>query len=128
MSDFKPAGFHSVTPYLVVEGADRLLQFLKDAFDAEELFTHRRDDGAIMHCEMKIGDSVVEMGQANPKWAAMPTSLHLYVPDTDAVYAKAMAAGAKSLEEPKDADYGDRTAGVQDPAGNHWFIATFQRR
>lgn len=128
MADYKPAGFHSVTPYLVVEGADRLVQFLKDAFDAEELMAHRREDGTIMHCELKIGDSIVEMGQANPKWGPMPASLHLYVPDTDAVYAKAMAAGAKSLTEPMDAAYGDRTAGVQDPSGNHWFLATFKFR
>ncbi len=128
MPDYKPAGFHSVTPYLVVEGADRLLPFLKDAFDAEEVMTHRREDGSIMHCELKIGDSVVELGQANPKWGAMPASLHLYVPDTDAVYLKAMAAGAKSLEEPKDAEYGDRTAGVRDPSGNNWFISTFRFR
>ena len=128
MADYKPAGFHTLTPYLVVEGADRLLKFLKDAFGAEELSTHRKEDQSIMHCEMRIGDSIVEMGQAGDKWTPMPASLHLYVPDTDATYHKAIAAGAESLTEPEDAPYGDRTAGVKDPSGNHWFLATFKFR
>jgi PhnB protein len=128
MADYKPAGFHSVTPYLVVPGADRLLQFLKDAFDAEEVGVYRKEDASIMHAELRIGDSIIEMGQANDKWTATPASLHLYVPDTDAVYHKALAAGAESLTEPTDAPYGDRTAGIKDPSGNHWFLATFKFR
>ncbi|MDQ1473680.1 MAG: hypothetical protein QOJ99_5160 [Bryobacterales bacterium] len=125
MPDYKPAGFRSLTPYLVVPDADRILQFLKDAFDAEELGVHRRDDNTIMHAELRIGDSMIELGQANAPWTPMQASLHLYVPDTDAAYQKALAAGAESLTKPADAPYGDRAAGVKDPAGNQWFLATF---
>jgi PhnB protein len=122
MADYKPEGFRSLTPYLVIEGADRLVQFLKDAFNAEEVMAHLRDDGSIMHAELRLGDSMLELGQANEKWPAMPASLHLYVPDADATYQKALAAGGKSLSEPTDAEYGDRTAGIIDPSGNHWFL------
>jgi PhnB protein len=128
MADYKPEGFGSLTPYLVIDGADSLVRFLQAAFDAEEVMAHRREDGTIMHAELRIGDSMLELGQANDKWSAMPCSLHLYVPDADATYQKALAAGGKSLSEPTDASYGDRTAGIVDPSGNHWFLATFRFR
>jgi PhnB protein len=128
MPDFKPEGFRSLTPYLVVPDADRILQFLKDAFDAEELGVDRREDKTIMHAELRIADSMIELGQANGPWTPMRASLHLYVPDTDAAYRKALAAGAEVLQEPNDAPYGDRAAGVTDPAGNQWFLATVMSR
>ncbi len=128
MADYKPEGFRSLTPYLVIEGPDRLVQFLKDAFDAEELSTDRREDGSIMHAELRVGDSMLELGQANEQWKSMPASLHLYVPDADATYQRALAAGGVSLMEPADATYGDRTSGIIDPSGNHWFLATFKFR
>ena len=128
MADYKPAGFNSVTPYLVVPDGDRAVQFLKDAYDAVEVSVYRREDQTIMHAELRIGDSMIELGHANDKWKTMTASLHLYVPDTDAAYRKALAAGGTSLSEPTDAEYGDRTAGIVDPSGNHWFLATFQHR
>jgi PhnB protein len=119
-----PEGYHSVTPYLVVQGVPTLLDFLKRAFDATEIFRMPRPDGTIMHAEVKIGDSIVMMGEATGEFQPMPGSLHLYVNDADATYQRALQAGATSIMEPADQFYGDRSAGVQDTVGNRWWIAT----
>ena len=119
-----PAGYHSVTPYLIVHGADRLLDFLKDAFAAEERFRMTAPDGSIRHAEARIGDSVVMLAEASAQWPAMPASLHLYVENCDAVYRRALDAGATSVQEPADQFYGDRSGGVRDSVGNVWWIAT----
>lgn len=119
-----PDGFHTVTPALVVQGASRLIDFLKQAFEAQELFRMAYPDGTIMHAEVKIGDSIVMMGEARGEPKPMPCSLHLYVNDADAVYKRALQAGATSTMEPADQFYGDRSAGVRDPSGNQWFIGT----
>jgi uncharacterized glyoxalase superfamily protein PhnB len=119
-----PNGFHSVTPYLTVGDAAALLVFLKKAFDAEEILVMRRPDGSIGHAQVRVGDSMIEMAQTAGKWKAMRAALHFYVPDTDATYRHARAAGADSLYEPADMFYGERSAGVVDPAGNHWYIST----
>jgi PhnB protein len=120
---FRP-GFRSVTPYLVAADALRLIDFLKAAFGAHELLRVPRPDGSVQHAELQIGDSRLELGQANQEWKAMPATLHLYVPDADATYRRALAEGCASLQEPHDTEYGDRSCGIADPAGNHWFIAT----
>jgi PhnB protein len=120
-----PEGFHTITPYLVVQGVATLIAFLQQAFGAEE--THpplQRPDGTIMHAEVRIGDSVVMMGELTGIFTPMPGSLYLYVHDADAVYKRALQAGATSLMEPANQFYGDRSAGVQDPVGNRWWIAT----
>jgi uncharacterized glyoxalase superfamily protein PhnB len=119
-----PAGFHSITPYLVVEGADRFLAFMKQAFGAEQRVRVPKPDGTIMHAEVRIGDSPVELADANDQYPARPTAIHLYVSDADAVYQRAIQAGASSTHEPVDQPYGDREAGVKDPCGNYWYIAT----
>ena len=119
-----PDGFHSVTPYLVIQGAARLIDFVKQAFGAEELYRGSRPDGTIQHSLVRIGDSMVELGEPVEPSKVMLATLHLYVPDTDAVYRRALAAGATSLAEPADQFYGDRMAGVTDPSGNLWYIAT----
>lgn len=119
-----PEGFHSVTPYLVVPGVARLIDFLKEAFDAEETIRAARQDGSISHAGVRIGDSMVEMGEASGDWRAMPASLHLYVRNSDEAYHRAVKAGATSLYEPQNMDYGDREGGVTDPSGNQWYIAT----
>ena len=121
-----PEGFHSVTPYLVVPGVARLIDFLKQAFEAQELHRTAQPDGTVMHAEVRIGDSVVMMGETMGERKPMPGCIYLYVNDTDAVYRRALQAGATSLMEPADRFYGDRNAGVQDPAGNQWWIATHQ--
>jgi PhnB protein len=116
-------GLRSLTPYLAIQGAGRLVEFLKSAFGAVELLRIARPDGTVQHAELRVGDSVVEVGDrldAPPS----PGAVHLYVDDADAVYARAVAAGAVSLVEPTDMPYGDREADVQDPAGNRWYIGT----
>jgi PhnB protein len=119
-----PAGYRTVTPYLVVRNVPRLIEFLQQAFGATELMRSLRPDGSVMHAEVKIGDSRVMMGEASVSAPPMPGCVHLYVVDTDALYHLALQAGATSLQEPSDQFYGDRMAGVQDPIGNHWWIAT----
>jgi PhnB protein len=120
-----PEDYHVVTPYLVVEGAEKLINFMKQAFDAKETERMSMPDGSIGHAEVRIGDSVIMLGDARgDTWKAMPSSIYLYVTDCDAVYKQALEAGATSLMEPKDQFYGDRSGGVKDPVGNHWFIAT----
>ena len=119
-----PEGYHSLTPYLTVEGVPRLLEFVKAAFDAKETECIAGPDGRIAHAEARIGDSVVMMGEARAEWKPMPSTLYLYVPDADATYTRALAAGATSLQEPANQFYGDRHGGVRDPVGNIWWIAT----
>jgi PhnB protein len=122
-----PRGFRMVTPYLVAENGPALLEFAKQAFAAEETFSAVGAAGGL-HAEVRIGDSMLMMGggipghefRATPKTAA----LHIYVQETDEVYKKALQAGATSISEPQDHEYGERGAGVKDPFGNHWYIAT----
>lgn len=121
---FIPDGFHTVTPYLTVQGANQLLEFMKTAFDAEEVLCMKQPDGTIKHAAVKIGDSMVEMSEAKGEWTPMPGAIHLYVSDADAVYQRSLQAGATSLQEPTDMYYGERGAAVKDPVGNHWYIAT----
>ena len=117
-----PDGYHSVQPYLIVEGAAKLIAFAKAAFGAEERMHIGGPDGSIMHAEVQIGDSVVMLADANAEFRAMPTTILLYMEDVDAVYKRALAAGATSERGPEDMFYGDRSAGVRDPFGNRWWI------
>jgi PhnB protein len=119
-----PEGFRAITPYLIVEGAARYLDFLRAAFGAEEILRMPKAGDHVQHAQLRIGDSVVEVGEQPPDWTPRKAALHLYVPDADAVYRRALAAGATSMYEPEDKFYGDREAGVEDPAGNQWFLAT----
>jgi uncharacterized glyoxalase superfamily protein PhnB len=120
-----PEGHHTVTPYLVVRGAAKTIDFAKKAFGAQDLFEPmKRPDGTIMHAEFKIGDSVVMISDATDQHPPMQSMLHLYVPDIDAKYKSAMSAGGTSVMEPGDQFYGDRTAGVTDPCGVMWYVAT----
>jgi len=114
----------TVTPYMHVEGAGRCIEFLKQAFGAEEVMRYQTPAGVIEHAKVRIGDSVMEMGEAHGEYPAMPLNLHLYVPDADAVYQQALAAGATSVRELRDEPYGDRTGGVRDPFGNWYWVAT----
>jgi len=120
--NYIPDGYHTVTPYLCVDGAAGLLDFVKQAFDAVEIERIPRPDGKIAHAEVRIGDSVVMIGDAPDE--RMPTAIYLYVRDTDATYSRALEAGATSVMEPADQFYGDRNAGVKDACGNLWWIAT----
>ncbi len=119
-----PDGYHSVTPYLIAQGAAAVIDFMKRAFAAEERVRMDGPEGSIGHAEVAIGDSVVMLGDAGAEWSAMPAFIHLYVEDCDAAYQRALDAGGTSVREPTDQFYGDRSATVRDPAGNMWGIAT----
>jgi PhnB protein len=120
-----PEGYHTVTPYLVVDGAEKVIRFMKDAFGAQPVFEPMmRPDGKVMHAEYKIGDSVVMIADSSERAQATTAMLYLYVPNVDAVYQKALKAGASSMTEPADMFYGDRSGGVTDSAGNRWHIGT----
>ena len=118
-----PEGYHSITPYLQVKGASKLIEFLTNAFGAEEIFRVPRGD-EIAHAQLKIEGSMIEVADAIDKYQPNPTAIWLFVKDADATYARALKAGATSLHEPADQDYGDREASVKDPFGNHWYIGT----
>ena len=120
-----PKGYHTVTPYLTVPDARKQIEFLKRAFGAQTTESlHEDSDGAIRHAELKIGDSMIMLGQARDQWKASQSSFYLYVPDCDALYKRALEAGAKSIAEPANQFYGDRHGGVEDASGNQWWIAT----
>jgi uncharacterized glyoxalase superfamily protein PhnB len=104
-----------------------LIEFLKRAFGGEETYRAEMPDGSIPHAQVRIGDSIVALAGGHGPYTPMPTTLHLYVPDTDSVYEQALRAGATSIQSPADQPYGDRSAGVTDPFGNRWFIATHIR-
>jgi PhnB protein len=122
MADTKDT-YRTVTPYLLVPDADSMLAFLKQAFDATEVQCHRNPDGTIGHAELKIGDSLVMLGQAGGQFKAREGAFYLWVDDVDATYRRALDAGAASESLPEDKPYGHRNAGVVDPAGITWWIA-----
>ncbi len=124
---YTPEGMHNVTPYLHPLRSETMIRFLKQAFGAQEVAKYASPDGVVHHAQVRVGDSVVEMGDANGPYQPMQSMFYLYVPDTDAVYQQALAAGAKMLQEPKDQPYGDRNAAVTDAFGNTWYIATHVR-
>jgi PhnB protein len=107
-----------------VQGAGKLIDFMKAAFDAQETVRMPMPDGSIGHAELRIGNSMIMLGEARDQWKAMPTSLYLYLEDVDAVYARAVAAGGTPVSEPKNQFYGDRSGSVQDMCGNFWWMAT----
>lgn len=127
-----PDGYHSVQPYLMIDGAVKAIEFYKTAFGATERLCMKQPDGRVGHAEIEIGDSCIMMADENPQLQAFaPThyggssvSLLIYTKDCDAMYKQALAAGARSDREPADQFYGDRMAGVIDPFGYKWFIAT----
>ncbi len=119
-----PEGYHTVTPLLAVKGAARLIDFMKKTFGATETYRFPAPDGSVMHAELKIGDSIVMLGEATKDCSSMPTSLYVYVQDADATYREALNAGGESLEGPTDRFWGDRVASIKDFAGNKWMIAT----
>jgi PhnB protein len=120
-----PEGLRSVQPYLHLREADRMIPFLETVFGAEAMGVHKSPEGIVHHATIRIGNATLEIDEAHGEFQPMPCHLHVYVPDTDAAYARAMAAGATSIDEPRNAPYGDRAAGVKDAWGNSWFIATY---
>lgn len=124
--NYVPAGMTVVTPYFCVEGADGFIAFLKEAFGATVPYIHYNSEGNIVqHARISIDGCIIELsGYSSGQWPARQFTCQLFVPDCDAVYAKAIAAGATSLGEPADAPYGLRAGYVQDAWGNQWYIST----
>jgi len=120
-----PEGLRSVQPYLHLREAHKMIPFLEAVFGAEAMGVHKSPEGAVLHATIRIGNATLEIDEAHGEFQPMPCHVHVYVPDTDAAYARAMEAGATSIEAPRNAPYGDRAAGVKDAWGNSWFIATY---
>ena len=127
-----PDGYHTATPYLIVNDAAQAIEFYKKAFGATELLRMAKPDGKIGHAEIRIGDSTImladefpEMGARSPQsFGGSPVSIFLYVENVDAVFAQTVAAGAVVQRPVADQFYGDRMGGVKDPFGHAWYIAT----
>ena len=118
-----PPGFRAVTPYLAVHHAHATIDFLKRAFDAEEVETNVMPDGRIMNAIIRIRDSLIFIGERPSTAEPWPAMLYMYVEETDGVFQRAVAEGGKVIAEPRDQFYGDRTCAIEDPSGNHWWIA-----
>jgi PhnB protein len=121
---FKPDGYHTITPTIIVNGAGRLHEFLKRVFDAKVLVSIPGPNNTIAHSEVQIGDSRLMIADAGPMFAAQSSSFYLYLPDCDAVYKRGLAAGGKSEREPSTQFYGDRNASFIDEWGNRWSVGT----
>ncbi len=119
-----PHSYQAVTPYFTVHDADRLIEFLSTAFDAAVIKENRYENGKIQHARMCIGDSLLMLNECSEAFPANVSQMHLYVDDADATYITALDAGATSLMAPNDRPHGDRMAGIEDPCGNIWWIAT----
>lgn len=118
------AGHQQVMPYIVVKKAEDFIDFIRKIFQAQEMARNLDVNKRIQHSEIKIGDSMIFLSEASQDHHAHPGSMYVYVKDTDKTYYEALDAGAKSLMQPMEEDYGARGAGFQDPFGNIWWIAT----
>jgi len=122
---FKPTGYNSVSPYFIVNGAQRLIDLLKKIFNATELRRYDMPDGTIMHAEIQIDDSVIMLGDSSDKYPPVPIVMHVYVPHVDKTFEKAIEAGCEIVETPKQKDNDpDRRATFKDFAGNMWSVGT----
>ena len=120
----KPPGYSSVSPYLIVDGAERTIEFLRAVLGATEIRRFPDPSGKIVHAEVRIDDTVVMIADGNEGWPPIPSHVHVYVKDVDAVYKRALEAGAVSVQEPVKKDDADKRGGVKDAGGTTWWIAT----
>jgi uncharacterized glyoxalase superfamily protein PhnB len=121
---FKPPGYTTVSPYLIVAGAAQTIEFLVRVFGAVELRRFPDSAGKLMHAEVRIGDGVLMLADGGEGWPPIPSYVHIYVPDVDAMYKAALAAGASSVQEPVKKSDEDKRGGVKDSGGTTWWIAT----
>jgi uncharacterized glyoxalase superfamily protein PhnB len=124
MSSYKPDGYTSISPYLIVDGAAGTIEFLQRAFAAVELRRFPAPDGKVMHAEVRIDDAIVMVADAADGWPAVPSHVHVYVPDVDTTYKRALEAGATAVQEPVKKTDADKRGGVKDLGGTTWWIAT----
>lgn len=120
----KPEGYTSVSPYLIVDGASATIDFLARVFDAVELRRFPDESGKLMHAEVRIDDTVLMIADGVESWPPIPAHVHIYVRDVDATYARALQAGAVSVQAPVKKDDADKRGGVKDAGGVTWWIAT----
>jgi uncharacterized glyoxalase superfamily protein PhnB len=123
-SSYKPQGYSTVSPYLIVDGASQTIDFLVRAFDAVELRRFPDATGKLMHAEVRIDDSIVMLADGGGDWLPISANVHVYVADVDATYRRALEAGATSVQEPVKKDDADKRGGVKDAGGTTWWIAT----
>ena len=124
MSTFKPVNYNSVSPYLIVSGASGTIDFLTRVFGAVELRRYPTPSGTIMHAEVRLDDTVVMLADGTDGWPPMASYVHVYVRDVDATYARALEAGAVSVQAPVKKEDDDKRGGVKDAGGTTWWIAT----
>lgn len=124
MESYKPDGYTSVSPYLIVDGASATLDFLKRVFAADEIRRFADPAGRVMHAEVRIDDTVVMIADGVDGWPPVPSHVHVYVRDVDATYRRALEAGARSVQEPVKKEDPDKRGGVKDAGGTTWWIAT----
>ncbi len=123
--NFKRNGFHTITTYLMVKKVDNLIEFISTVFEGSVISKVNRTDGSIMHVEMKIGDSMIMMGEPREQDESMTAALYIYVENCDDVFKRAIRAGGTEIMEPMTMHHaGERYGGVKDPCGNQWWIAT----
>jgi uncharacterized glyoxalase superfamily protein PhnB len=120
----KPDGYSTVSPYLIVSGADATIRFLGEVFGARELRRYAAPDGKLMHAEVQIDDSVIMLADGVDAWPPVPSHVHVYVEDVDATYRRALTHGATSVQEPVKKDDPDKRGGVKDAGGTTWWIST----
>lgn len=121
---YKPENYSTVSPYLIVSGASDTIAFLERVFDAVEVRRFLNEAGKINHAEVRLDDTVIMLADAAANWPAIPANIHVYVPDVDAIYQRALEAGATSVQAPIKKDDADKRGGVKDSGGTTWWIAT----
>jgi PhnB protein len=124
MSSYKPHTYTTVSPYLIVDGASETIEFLTNVFGATELRRENNATGKINHAEVRLEDTVLMLADSAEGWPSVPTHVHVYVPDVDATYQRAVEAGAVSVQEPVKKEDADKRSGVKDARGTTWWIAT----
>lgn len=124
MTSYKPSNYSTVSPYLIVNGASETIEFLTNVFGATELRRFPDANGKISHAEVRLEDTVLMLADSAEGWQAVPTHVHIYVPNVDATYQRAIEAGAVSVQEPVKKDDADKRGGVKDASGTTWWIAT----
>ena len=118
-----PNEYNSITPYFTVADAEKLIEFSVEVFDGVVIYNNRNTAGRVQHARIRIGDSIIMLNEANKDYKLNVSQMHLYVDDVEAVYSKALLAGAKSLMSPNIRPHGDKMAGLKDPCENIWWIA-----
>jgi uncharacterized glyoxalase superfamily protein PhnB len=124
LTEFKPKSYNSVSPYLIVSGAARTIDFLTRIFDAKEIRRFPGKEGKLVHAEVRIDDTVIMLADGNELWPPVAAHVHVYVRDVDATYKKALEAGAQSVQAPVKKEDEDKRGGVKDSGGTTWWIAT----